>query len=71
MTGREALAQAVVGVGQMAYDAPTPGTCCPFWNATSSMHGRGLWLTRQLCDDLQLRSDARGTTVRLRVPVAA
>jgi anti-sigma regulatory factor (Ser/Thr protein kinase) len=30
--------------------------------------GRGLWLANQLCDLVQIRSDARGTRVRLHVP---
>lgn len=28
-------------------------------------HGRGLWLANQLCDEVQLRSGATGTLVRL------
>jgi len=32
---------------------------------TSQEGGRGLWLIHQLCDLSQLRSDARGTTLRL------
>jgi anti-sigma regulatory factor (Ser/Thr protein kinase) len=30
--------------------------------------GRGLWMANQLCDLVQIRSDNRGTTVRLHVP---
>ncbi|MGZ4359607.1 MAG: ATP-binding protein [Gaiellaceae bacterium] len=30
-------------------------------------HGLGLWLARQFCDLTEVRSSARGTTVRLRV----
>jgi len=35
-------------------------------------HGRGLWLARQLCDDLTIHSDGGGTLVRLStsLPVA-
>jgi anti-sigma regulatory factor (Ser/Thr protein kinase) len=29
--------------------------------------GRGLWLVRQLCDLVQIRSNASGTTIRLHV----
>lgn len=32
---------------------------------TDHWHGRGLWLARQLCDDLTIRASDRGTTVRL------
>lgn len=34
--------------------------------APSQQRGRGLWLANQLCDLVQIRSDAGGTTVRLR-----
>jgi hypothetical protein len=30
-----------------------------------AVRGRGLWLARQLCDLVELRSDPVGTTVRL------
>jgi anti-sigma regulatory factor (Ser/Thr protein kinase) len=33
--------------------------------------GRGLWLANQLCDLVRIRSDARGTTVRLHVLAGA
>jgi hypothetical protein len=33
--------------------------------AASSPSGRGRWLARQLCDLVQVRTGAAGTTVRL------
>jgi anti-sigma regulatory factor (Ser/Thr protein kinase) len=33
----------------------------------SADHGRGLWMANQLCDLVQLRSSAAGTTIRLHV----
>jgi anti-sigma regulatory factor (Ser/Thr protein kinase) len=30
-----------------------------------ALHGRGLWLARQLCDDVSIHSTATGVTVRL------
>ena len=39
--------------------------------ARAGLGGRGLWLTHQLCDLVQVRSSDRGTTVRahMRVPI--
>jgi anti-sigma regulatory factor (Ser/Thr protein kinase) len=37
-------------------DAPPP---------VDSLHGRGLWLARQLCDDVSIHSTGTGVTVRL------
>jgi anti-sigma regulatory factor (Ser/Thr protein kinase) len=34
-------------------------------------HGRGLWMANQLCDLVQLRSTAAGTTIRLHVDLRA
>ena len=34
-------------------------------------HGRGLWLAKQLCDDLAIDSSATGTRVRLSAAAAA
>ena len=36
----------------------------------TQLGGRGLWLANQLCDLVQIRSGARGTTVRLRMQIA-
>jgi anti-sigma regulatory factor (Ser/Thr protein kinase) len=33
--------------------------------------GRGLWLVHQLCDLVEVRSDATGTTVRVQMRLAA
>lgn len=33
--------------------------------------GHGLWLVRQVCDDVELRCDSDGTTVRMRMMLAA
>jgi anti-sigma regulatory factor (Ser/Thr protein kinase) len=38
--------------------------------AASQRGGRGLWLANQLCDLVQIRSGARGTTVRVQAAVA-
>jgi anti-sigma regulatory factor (Ser/Thr protein kinase) len=38
--------------------------------ATSQPGGRGLWLANQLCDLVQIRSNALGTTVRLQTTLA-
>jgi anti-sigma regulatory factor (Ser/Thr protein kinase) len=38
--------------------------------ATTQRGGRGLWLANQLCDLVQIRSSALGTTVRLRTAAA-
>jgi anti-sigma regulatory factor (Ser/Thr protein kinase) len=35
--------------------------------APEALEGRGLWLTNQLCDLVQIRSRPEGTTVRLHV----
>lgn len=60
-------------VCEIRNDAPLLGAHYAgyFPPAADSLNGRGLWLTRQLYDDLELRSDAAGTTARLRVPVGA
>lgn len=41
---------------------PLTGRRCPPADRTT---GRGLWMTNRLCDLVQLRSDERGTTVRV------
>jgi anti-sigma regulatory factor (Ser/Thr protein kinase) len=35
--------------------------------AVGALEGRGLWLINQLCDLVELRSDASGTTLRMHV----
>jgi anti-sigma regulatory factor (Ser/Thr protein kinase) len=37
---------------------------------THTPHGRGLWLINQLCDLVELRSDAAGTTLRMHMRLA-
>ncbi|WP_203923353.1 ATP-binding protein [Rugosimonospora africana] len=44
----------------IAVDLPEP----------EATHGRGLWLANQLCDEVQLRSGATGTLVRLVMALA-
>lgn len=48
--------------GQGAPDAPPP---------PEATHGRGLWLTRSLCDRISLHTNRFGTTVRLATSVDA
>ncbi|MBI9116214.1 sensor histidine kinase [Sanguibacter suaedae] len=43
-------------------DDPLVGRSTP---STAQPRGRGLWLVNQLCDLMQIRSGARGTTVRV------
>lgn len=43
-------------------DDPLAGSSPP---ATAQIGGRGLWLARQLCDVVQIRTGAGGTVVRL------
>jgi anti-sigma regulatory factor (Ser/Thr protein kinase) len=33
--------------------------------ATDAMGGHGLWIVRQVCDDVEMHSDESGTTIRL------
>ena len=35
--------------------------------ATTGVRGRGLWMASELCDVMQVWSDAAGTVVRLRM----
>lgn len=35
--------------------------------AAAAGHGHGLWVVRQLCDDVDIRSDSGGTTIQLRM----
>jgi anti-sigma regulatory factor (Ser/Thr protein kinase) len=51
-------------------DDPLTGRRRP---SDAGRRGRGLWLTHQLCDLVQVRSSDRGTTVRahMRVPITA
>ena len=41
---------------------PLAGRLAP---GTEELDGRGLWMVNQLCDLVQLRSSAAGTTVRV------
>lgn len=41
------------------------------WPRPDQSDGRGLWIVNQVCDLVQIRSDASGTTVRLHKHVAA
>ncbi|MBB5631242.1 ATP-binding protein [Sphaerisporangium krabiense] len=43
-------------------NAPDPGV--------GTLRGRGLWLMRQLCDEVYITKDERGSTVRLRQAIA-
>jgi anti-sigma regulatory factor (Ser/Thr protein kinase) len=43
---------------------PDPGRHRPPADATG---GHGLWLVRQVCDQVELRSDQTGTTIRMRM----
>ena len=43
---------------------PFPGMVAP---PAAGVRGRGLWLASELCDVLQVWSDAGGTVVRLRL----
>jgi anti-sigma regulatory factor (Ser/Thr protein kinase) len=63
--GEHAVAE-VSDDGQL--DDPLVGRRRP---AASDQRGRGLWLTHQLCDLVQVRSSDRSTTVRayMRVPI--
>jgi anti-sigma regulatory factor (Ser/Thr protein kinase) len=47
---------------------PLAGRAVP---GTTGESGRGLWLVNQLCDLVQIRSDDRGTTVRVHMHLAA
>ncbi|MDO8188906.1 ATP-binding protein [Conexibacter sp. JD483] len=49
-------------------DDPLAGLLAP---PVTQPSGRGLWLARQLCDLVQLRTGAAGTTVRLQVALGA
>jgi anti-sigma regulatory factor (Ser/Thr protein kinase) len=33
-------------------------------------HGHGIWVVRQLCDAVDIRSDSDGTTIQLRMRIA-
>lgn len=48
-------------------DDPLAGRRAP---APSAGRGRGLWLVNQLCDLVELRSDAAGTVIRLHMTLA-
>jgi anti-sigma regulatory factor (Ser/Thr protein kinase) len=37
--------------------------------AADAGHGHGLWVVRQLCDDVDIRSDSDGTTIQLRMRI--
>jgi anti-sigma regulatory factor (Ser/Thr protein kinase) len=37
--------------------------------AATAGHGHGLWVVRQLCDDVDIRSDSDGTTIQLRMRI--
>jgi anti-sigma regulatory factor (Ser/Thr protein kinase) len=41
---------------------PLTGSIRP---SSEAAHGHGLWVVRQLCDSLDISSDAGGTTIRL------
>jgi anti-sigma regulatory factor (Ser/Thr protein kinase) len=45
-------------------DMPFPGMVAP---PTAGARGRGLWLASELCDVMQVWSDAGGTLIRLRM----
>jgi anti-sigma regulatory factor (Ser/Thr protein kinase) len=45
---------------------PTAGQRRPAADATG---GHGLWLVRQVCDLVELRSDATGTTIRMHMKI--
>ncbi len=49
-------------------DDPLAGLLAP---PVTQPSGRGLWLARQLCDLVELRTGAAGTTVRLQVTLGA
>jgi anti-sigma regulatory factor (Ser/Thr protein kinase) len=52
-----------------ATEMPFPGMVAP---AVTGVRGRGLWLASELCDVMQVWSDASGTVIRLRIePVAS
>lgn len=42
-----------------------PGSVSGELPSPDQLHGRGLWLARQLCDDVTVDSAGRGTIVRL------
>ena len=56
----QALVCEVRGAGRIA--DPMVGRRPPPWQ---DEHGRGLWMANQLCDLVQVRSRAAGTTVRI------
>lgn len=37
--------------------------------AAAAGHGHGIWVVRQLCDDVDIRSDSDGTTIQLRMRI--
>jgi anti-sigma regulatory factor (Ser/Thr protein kinase) len=37
--------------------------------AATSGHGHGLWVVRQLCDSVDIRSNSGGTTIQLRMRI--
>jgi anti-sigma regulatory factor (Ser/Thr protein kinase) len=45
---------------------PTAGTHPP---APTAMGGRGLWITRQLCQDLTIDTGPQGTTITAAIPL--
>jgi anti-sigma regulatory factor (Ser/Thr protein kinase) len=45
---------------------PTAGLRRP---APDASGGHGLWLVRQVCDQVELRSDENGTTIRMRMAI--
>jgi anti-sigma regulatory factor (Ser/Thr protein kinase) len=59
-TGDEVICQ-VHDQGQIT--DPMAGQVRPAPDASGG--GRGLWLVRQVCDDVEIRSDRAGTTVRV------
>ena len=48
------------------YVEPSAGTAAP---APTSRRGRGIWLIRQLSEQVEIRSGIRGTIVRMHLPV--
>jgi anti-sigma regulatory factor (Ser/Thr protein kinase) len=61
-TSDEAITAEVADDG--VADLPFPGMVAP---PAAGIRGRGLWLASELCDVLQVWSDAKGTVVRLRM----
>ena len=61
-TGADGVTAEVADPG--AASMPFPGMAAP---ETTGIRGRGLWLASELCDVMQVWSDAGGTVVRLRM----